>query len=304
MTNRARSAEAMGRRLGVITGAGGAGGIGIWNAGAIGPLVNSGTIEGGVGGKGSQAARQATLSIAPASRLDRPHHQQRPDHRQCRDRQSGERHHQWRNGQDFGRWTSGTITIGNGNLTFAGGNTALGDDSPSMAAGTVINKGQLQIATLAPLPSPAISPRPPPACSAWILPATLGRIRGAGGHGSSTLDGRLKIDLTNGFTLAKGDSFDILAFGSLMGGFDALRSTARPAPRRAPTVGLRRRASERSHQRHSLDLFVARGSAVFGPAGSSPIPEASTWAMLTLGFLGLGGLGLSKRKRADEIGLR
>ena len=44
----------------------------------------------------------------------------------------------------------------------------------------------------------------------------------------------------------------------------------------------------------SLDLFVARGSAVFGPAGSSPIPEPATWAMLALGFLGLGGLSLRK----------
>ena len=54
----------------------------------------------------------------------------------------------------------------------------------------------------------------------------------------------------------------------------------------------------------SLDLVVAHASAVFGPTGSSPIPEPSTWAMLALGFLGLGGLGLSKRKRAGEIGLR
>ena len=53
----------------------------------------------------------------------------------------------------------------------------------------------------------------------------------------------------------------------------------------------------------SLDLFVARGSSFSGPAGSSPIPEPATWAMLALGFLGLGGLGLSKRKRADEMGL-
>ncbi len=41
--------------------------------------------------------------------------------------------------------------------------------------------------------------------------------------GSASLDGGLGIDLTDGFTLAKGDSFDILAFGSLKGpGFDAL----------------------------------------------------------------------------------
>ena len=37
-------------------------------------------------------------------------------------------------------WTGGTITIGNGNLTFAGGNTALGDN---IIAGTVYNNDPL-----------------------------------------------------------------------------------------------------------------------------------------------------------------
>ena len=61
----------------------------------------------------------------------------------------------------------------------------------------------------------------------------------------TTLDGGLSIDLTGGFTLATGDTFDILAFGSLMGGFDGFRSTARPACEAHGFVDLRRRrASE------------------------------------------------------------
>ena len=117
----------------------------------------------------------------------------------------------------------------------------------------------------------------------------------------TTLDGGLAIDLTGGFTLATGDTFDILTFGSLAGpGFDALAldGAACSSPRADMwTCGGGVRLKEVINPT-SLDLFVARGSAVFGPAGSSPIPEPSTWAMLALGFLGLGGLGLKGRRRA------
>ena len=137
-----------------------------------------------------------------------------------------------------GAITGGAITIGNGNLTFAGGNTALGEDiSVNGGNGTVTNKGRLRLAA--------------PETIAGNFTQTAAGVLGLdfagdvfGQYGAlsvtklTTLDGGLSIDLTGGFTLAKGDRFDILGFGSLAGPASTrLRSTARPAPHRARTFG-------------------------------------------------------------------
>ncbi len=59
-----------------------------------------------------------------------------------------------------------------------------------------------------------------------------------------------------------------------------------------------------AHKLTAEFAYDALTGGSFGPNISSTVPEPSTWAMLALGFLGLGGLGLRKHKRADEIGLR
>ncbi len=291
-------------------GPGGAGGAGIANSGTIGALTNSGAISGGGGAGGTGPtpgaagdailSAGATASIGPITNSGQIIGNVEIDNQESVTVTGGA-------GKTFGSWTGGTITIGNGNLTFASGNTALGDDiEVDGGAGTVTNMGMLQIAE--------------PQTITGSFTQTDGGVLGLdfagdvfGQYGAltttklTTLDGGLAIDLIGGFTLATGDRFDILSFGNLAGpGFDALRldGAACSSPRADIWTcdgGVR---LKEVIDPTSLDLFVAHGSTVFEPAGSSPIPEPATWVMLATGFLGLGGLGLRKRKRADEIGLR
>ena len=109
----------------------------------------------------------------------------------------------------------------------------------------------------------------------------------------TTLDGGLAIDLTEGFTLATGDRFDILNSQASRGPASTpFRSTAWGARRRAPNSWSCRGGVRLKEDifATSLDLVVTHGD----PAGFAA-PEPSTWAMLALGFL---GLGLRGRLRA------
>ncbi len=268
-------------------------------------LTNSGTIQGGKGGSGSASGAPgdaiysagAGASIGPITNSGQIIGNVEIDNQASVTVTGG-------SGTTFGSWrggpiTGGAITIGNGDLTFAGGNTALSEDiSVNSGAGTVTNMAALQLA------APQTITGNFTQAQAGVLDLdfagdVLGQYGALTTTKLTTLDGGLAIDLTGGFTLTTGETFDILAFGSLTGNFATLAldgvacsSTIADMWTCGGGVNLNEVISAAS-----LDLFVARGSAIFGPAGSSPIPEPSTWGMMLLGFLGLGGLGLCRRGR-------
>jgi hypothetical protein len=115
------------------------------------------------------------------------------------------------------------ITIDNGSLTFAGGKTALSDNivvsgGANGCPGTVVNDGSLMLAA-----PQTITGNFYQSATGALDFGLAGDMTGQYGSlaftGLASLGGGLGLDLANGFTLAAGDTFDLMGYGGLSGGF-------------------------------------------------------------------------------------
>jgi hypothetical protein len=269
-------------------GAGGVGGAGVANSGTIATLTNSGTILSGPGGGGGSAGAPGdaiysagpNASIGPITNSGKIIGDVEIDNQKRVSITGG-------SGKTFGSWTGGTITIGSGNLIFAHGNTALGDNIVVKGgAGTVFNDDPLMIDAPQTITG-NFGQSAVGALDFGIAGDMTGQYGALAITGFARLDGDLGLELTNGFKLAAGDVFDFLTYGGFSGGFsgvsvDGAACSAVAGDVWACGIGFN---LDVALGVDGLDLTVAR------------IPEPATWAMLAVGFLGLGGLRLIGRTR-------
>ena len=287
------------------SGLGGPGNAGIANFGTVATLANSGTIQGGAGGNATSAgppgraidSTGANASIGRIANSGSIIGNVEIDNQRSLSVTGG-------TAKIFGEWTGGTITIGNGSLIFAGGKTALGDDVVvDGGAGKVTNEGVLRLAA-----TQSISGEFAQTGTGVLDFKAEGDDSGLYGSlmvsGEATLAGRLGLELTHRFTPAVGDSFNFLDYNASSGDFSGFSLDGVACESTSSDVwscyNLPGYLFQEVFDPHAFDLDVLAASATT-LAGSSAVPEPSTWALLAAGFLSLAGLrfvGRPARQRA------
>ena len=279
-----------GRGFGIIgpAGFGGAGGAGVSNAGTIASLTNSGKIGGGSGGSdiygGVGAAGDAiysTGSIGPITNSGQIIGNVEIDNQASVTVTGG-------TGTTFGQWIGGTITIGDGNLTFDGGNTFLADNiSASGGLGMVTNKGVLQLTGPQSITG-SFTQTGAGVLDLGIAGNAFGQYGALEISAAASLDGGLGLDLLNGFSLALGDKFDVLSFSSLSGAFDALSLDGEACAAQTADVW---RCNTNGESWYLTETIGGSGlyQQYVSVTAETTVTEPSTVGLLAMGFASLAG---------------
>ncbi len=120
----------------------------------------------------------------------------------------------------------------------------------------------------------------------------------------ATLDGRLALDLADGFSLAAGDVFALMTFAHVAGDFRALTLdgvACRPRTNdvwSCANLGGLRLQEVFGDTFLNLDVLAPAPFAVTAAAATAA-PEPAAWAMLLIGLLGLFGLGRLRGRRGS-----
>ena len=270
----------------------------MWNSGAIGTLTNRGTISSGTAlsaggvatpgdaifstGGGLPAIANTGLIIGNI------------------DIQNQSVTITGGSGGHFGSLTgsmgaAGLINIENGNLTFGGGNTLLGDNIiVNSGGGTVYNNYPLMISVPFDITG-TFDQSMSGVLDLDFAPTQFGSITLNGPEAVVTLAGALGLVTIDGFAFMTGQTFDILNYKGLSGDFGSLSYFGHACTSTSADVWACGTGPifDEIIGSSSLDLYVERG-----------VPEPSTWAMMLIGFAGLGFAGWRSTRKTETDGLR
>jgi hypothetical protein len=262
----------------------GEGGAGINNEGAIGTINNAGIIDNGV------YAILSTGSIGLIVNSGEVIGNVEIENHRSLTGDGGD-------GRQFGLWTGGAIDIREGDLTFGGGATALADNVTVDRGGGTVYLGALdpvRIDTAVTITG-NFDERPNGGLDFLVDGVGPGQYGTLGVTGSTILGGFLGLDTARGVRFSAGETFDLIS--SADGFYEDIEGLTFDGAACSATAG--------------ADRWLCSGAGLYfnlsGVEGglltltTSSVPEPSTWAMLGVGFGGLGWLTRQRKRKLTRV---